>query len=191
MYCKPDGEPTKSGSSLNTQAPFPPCHKSPLDGITCCDWSISTYLHIHILTFRNGGKSQIYLREKCLFFVWQWQIICWPWHCTPIWPTYTLCSLQYVKLFVAFESIYQLSLAFSYTFNAPSILSLCLAHSSHLLSPMLIHLRAAEAHSTPYFVAPSIMTDCRPNRTGGKKSNDLRLAWCWPGKLFCSFPAAS
>lgn len=46
--CSPDGESTKSGSSKTTQAPFLPCYKSHLYGVTCSDWSISTYLHTAI-----------------------------------------------------------------------------------------------------------------------------------------------
>lgn len=159
---------------------FPPCYKSHLYRVTCSDWNISTYLHTPILTFSTGAKFQNYLRGKSFFFIWQWQITGQPQpppKCQlPPQPTYNitiLCGhLSRSSLFpiLLFVGIYHHSLAFfSYISPGPSISSLRLVHSSHLFRPMPIHLRAAEAHSTPCFVGPSITTDCRPNRSGRKK----------------------
>lgn len=140
-------------------------------------WAVYFHIPTHttILTFSSGIQFLDYLREKTLSFIWQWQITGWPWP-----PS---AHLQYnfsVVISVRLSLPSHLSSQTSITSPWPSshISSLvppshlCLLHSSPLSSPLPIHLRAAEAHSRPHFVAPSIMTYCRPNRSRGKKRNE-------------------
>lgn len=159
----------KSGSSEGTQSPFHPCYKShPYSG-TSGEWHISTHAHT-FLTFSAGVPFWYNPRQTILSFIWHWQITVWPWT-LPFQPQsnfYVAISVL-LCLSLHFAGIYHLSLSFfSYISPGCSISPVRLFHSSLLLSPLPVHLRAAEAHNIPCFATPSIMTDCRPNNSRKK-----------------------
>lgn len=116
-----------------------------------------------------------YLQEKdtrklSLSFIWQRQISGWPWPSQPTFNFSVVIPVYPCSLAPRHRHLSPLPGLILIYLRGPSISSLCLIHSFQLSSPLPIHLRAAEAHNRPHIGAPSIMTDSRPNRSGGKKS---------------------
>lgn len=155
----PDGYSTKSASSYRSQAPFLRRYKSLLDVVTGSDWSISTAPQPwwKISGLSEGGMAFVHptVTDHVLTVT----------HPPPT-PsagrtTYSLRSPQ-PSFAGFFWGIYHLSAAFFIYLHLISVWPVRPISTA----PALIHLRAAEAHSTPHFVTPSIITDCWEKRSG-------------------------
>lgn len=158
-----DGYPTKSGSSSRSQAPFPRCYKSLLDLVTRSDWSISTAPRPR---WKISGLS-----EGGMAFVR---------------PTVTDHGADRGAPFTSrahLQSMVISALLHGFLLRHLSLLAGLLLIYLHLISarpvrpvssaPALIHLRAAEAHST------SLCCLIHHNRLlakqfRGRRSRDLR-----------------